>query len=63
MLQEAEREFIQKKKALETNHSIVYMNRILAEAFRLKCDAKTTGSPGVQQGTQHVQDLHLEWKY
>ncbi|KAF5182778.1 Chromodomain-helicase-dna-binding protein [Thalictrum thalictroides] len=49
MLQNAELEFVKKKKALETNYKIVNLNRSLAEAFRLKCESRT-GSSGQQQG-------------
>lgn len=58
MLQQEEREFMERKKALETNHNMVYMNQILAVAFRLKCDSKTTGAPGVQQGSTQQQISH-----
>ncbi|PIA37321.1 hypothetical protein AQUCO_03000131v1 [Aquilegia coerulea] len=51
MLQNAELEFVKRKKALETNYKIVNWNRSLAEAFRLKCDSRTAGTPGMQQGS------------
>lgn len=50
-LQQVESESLQKKKELDENHHIVYMNKILAEAFRSKCmDARSATSPGTQQG-------------
>ncbi|KAL5709955.1 DNA helicase [Ranunculus cassubicifolius] len=52
MLEEAELDLGQKKKALETNYNIVYMNKILADAFRMKCDARnSSGLQPQQQGT------------
>ncbi|KAF9598150.1 hypothetical protein IFM89_025590 [Coptis chinensis] len=50
MLQDAEVEFKERKNALETNYNIVHMNRILAEAFRFKCDNRMAVAPGLPQG-------------
>ncbi|KAL5717454.1 DNA helicase [Ranunculus cassubicifolius] len=49
-LQQAEMELAQKKKALETSYNMVYKNRMLAEAFKLKAVC-----PGVHQSQSTMQ--------
>lgn len=50
-LQEKEAEFLRKKEELDINCWKVYMNKILAEAFRSKCkDVKASAAPGMQSG-------------
>lgn len=50
--QDAEVAFLLKKNELDTNHEIVLMNKILAEAFRSKClDLSPPGPSKMQQGT------------
>ena len=50
--QDAEFDFLMRRKDLDTNHNKVLMNKILAEAFRSKClDIKTSGAPGMQHST------------
>ncbi|KAF8403081.1 hypothetical protein HHK36_011175 [Tetracentron sinense] len=46
----AEAALVQTRKALETNYNTVYMNKMLAEAFRSKCrDPRGDKAPGPQQ--------------
>ncbi|KAL7173695.1 hypothetical protein ACSBR2_033030 [Camellia fascicularis] len=50
ILHAAEAAFLLKKKELDTNHHKVLMNRMLAEAYRLKCpDIRSSGAMGMQQ--------------
>lgn len=50
-LQETEAEFRLKRNELDKNQNKVFLNKILAEAFRSKClDLRPSGLPGVQQG-------------
>ncbi|GLT56802.1 hypothetical protein SLA2020_298190 [Shorea laevis] len=56
-LQEAEARFLLKKKELDVNHNKVLMNKILAEAFRLKIiDNNFTGMLQ-ETGTNFMQQL------
>ncbi|CAL5382639.1 unnamed protein product [Camellia sinensis] len=50
ILHAAEAAFLLKKKELDTNHQKVLMNKMLAEAYRLKCpDIRSYGAMGLQQ--------------
>ncbi|GMP88905.1 hypothetical protein CsSME_00040715 [Camellia sinensis var. sinensis] len=50
ILHAAEAAFLLKKKELDTNHQKVLMNKMLAEAYRLKCpDIRSYGAMGMQQ--------------
>nr|AGM20688.1 MET1-2 [Populus tomentosa] len=50
-LQEIESEFLRKKKEMADNQNRVFLNKILAEAFRSKCmDNKASSTPVRQQG-------------
>ena len=50
-LQEIESEFLRKKKEMADNQNKVFLNKILAEAFRSKCmDNKASSTPVRQQG-------------
>ncbi|KAL9143511.1 hypothetical protein ABFS82_14G242300 [Erythranthe guttata] len=58
-LQETKAEFRLKKNELETNQNIVHMNKVLAEAFRLKCrskggDPRASGLPVMEQGVSSL---------
>ncbi|RHN75974.1 putative DNA helicase [Medicago truncatula] len=58
--QEIEVEFQQTKKTLDTNLNTVYVNKILANAFKSKClDLKVSGASGVQHDSlpQHLHQL------
>ncbi|PIN16128.1 hypothetical protein CDL12_11220 [Handroanthus impetiginosus] len=56
-LQETEAEFRFKKNEIDKNQNKVLMNKILAEAFRSKCqDLRPSGLPSMQQGLMH--NLH-----
>lgn len=48
--QEAEVEFLQTKKTLETNLKTVCVSRILAHAFRSKCLDLKAGASGMLHG-------------
>ncbi|KAM7527950.1 hypothetical protein LguiB_031360 [Lonicera macranthoides] len=53
--QDAEVAFLVKKNELDTNHNIVLMNKILAEAFRSKClDLSPSGPSKRQQAAPSV---------
>jgi len=59
--QEIEVEFQQTKKTLDTNLNTVYVNKILANAFKSKClDLKVSGALGVQHG-MFVFHRHLSF--
>ncbi|XP_052187157.1 helicase protein MOM1 isoform X2 [Diospyros lotus] len=48
-LQDAETEFLQKKKEFDTNQNKVFKHKSLAEAFRSKClDVRSSGPSGLQ---------------
>ncbi|KAF5930990.1 hypothetical protein HYC85_031863 [Camellia sinensis] len=50
ILHASEAAFLLKKKELDTNHQKVLMNKMLAEAYRLKCpDIRSYGAMGMQQ--------------
>ncbi|KAL7127241.1 hypothetical protein ABFS83_14G242600 [Erythranthe nasuta] len=58
-LQESKAEFRLKRNELETNQNIVHMNKVLAEAFRLKCrskggDPRASGLPVMEQGVSSL---------
>ncbi|KAL6954184.1 hypothetical protein U1Q18_046891 [Sarracenia purpurea var. burkii] len=60
-LKDAEAAFLLKKKELDTNHHKVHMNKILAEAFRAKCeDRKTSVASRMQQvvPSNFMQQFH-----
>ncbi|OIW05815.1 hypothetical protein TanjilG_23601 [Lupinus angustifolius] len=54
--QEMDIGFQQTRKKLDTDHKTVILNKILADAFRFKCEeVRASGAPGVQQGACSAQ--------
>ncbi|KAM3375753.1 helicase protein MOM1 isoform X3 [Capsicum galapagoense] len=59
-LQEADAEFLRKKKELDVNQNKVLMNKLLADAFRCKCmNLKPSGLPGMRQVVPSSYLQHL----
>lgn len=59
-LKDAENDFLQKKEELDSHHTKVFMNRILADTFRAKClELKPSTSSGIYtaKSTSFVEQL------